>query len=90
MDVLSRHVNYKFIKEECHMLLCTVEELPLVLQANHIKDILGLSKGKTYELMNSSDFPTVYFGKRMVVPREAFFNWLAQDKRKIRRRAIIC
>lgn len=66
----------------------SVEQLPLVLQAKDIQAILGISKGKTYELMNSRDFPTVFLNKRMVVPRDAFFKWLNQDKRKIKRRAI--
>lgn len=64
------------------------EKLPLVLSAKDIQSILGISKGKTYELMNSKDFPTIYLNKRMVVTRDAFFEWLNQDNRKIKRRAI--
>lgn len=64
------------------------ESLPLVLGAKDIQAILGISKGKTYALMNSKDFPTIYLNKRMVVSRDAFFDWLNQDKRKIKRRAI--
>lgn len=62
--------------------------LPLVLQAKDIQAILGISKGKTYELMNSVDFPTVFIGKRMMVPKDAFLDWLNNDKRKIKRRPI--
>lgn len=65
-----------------------IEEMPIVLQAKHVQMILGISRGKTYEIMKSSDFPTIYIGKRMVVTREAFFEWLNQDKRKIKRRPI--
>lgn len=64
------------------------EALPLIMQAKDVQSVLGISKGKTYELMNSSDFPTIYLNKRMVVSREAFFDWLNQDKRKIKRRPI--
>lgn len=64
------------------------ENLPLVLQAKDVQRILGISKGKTYELMNSVDFPTIYLNKRMVVTTGAFFDWLSQDKRKIKRRPI--
>lgn len=64
------------------------ESLPIILSAKDIQSILRISKGKTYELMNSSDFPTIYLNKRMVVSRDAFFDWLNQDKRKIKRRAI--
>lgn len=64
------------------------ETLPLVLQAKDVQKILGISKGKTYELMNSSDFPTIFLNKRMVVPRDRFFDWLNEDRRKVKRKAI--
>lgn len=70
------------------MSYCSEEELPIIMQAKHVQSVLGISKGKTYELMNSSDFPTIYLNKRMVVPKDKFFEWLNQDKRKIKRRAI--
>lgn len=41
------------------------EKLPLILQAKDVQTILGISKGKTYELMNSADFPTIHLNKRM-------------------------
>lgn len=64
------------------------ESLPLILQAKDVQMILGISKGKSYELMNSTDFPTIYLNKRMVVSKDKFFEWLNQDNRKIKRRAI--
>lgn len=64
------------------------ESLPIVLQAKDVQAILGISKGKAYELMNSVDFPTIFIGKRMVVPKDAFLDWLNNDKRKIKRRPI--
>ena len=61
---------------------CSEEDLPIIMQAKHVQSVLGISKG------NSSDFPTIYLNKRMVVPKDKFFEWLNQDKRKIKRRAI--
>lgn len=66
----------------------SMHDLPLVLQAKDVQAILGLSKGKTYEIMNREDFPTIRLSKRMVVTTESFFEWLSQDKLKIKRRAI--
>ena len=66
----------------------STNNLPLVLQARDVQAILGISKGKAYELMNSVDFPTIFIGKRMVVPKDAFLDWLNNDKRKIKRRPI--
>lgn len=64
------------------------DSLPLILQAKYVQMILGISKGKTYEIMNSADFPTIYLNKRMMVSKDKFYEWLNQDNRKIKRRAI--
>lgn len=64
------------------------ETLPLILQAKDVQMILGISKGKSYELMNSAGFPTIYLNKRMVVSKDKFFEWLNEDNRKIKRKAI--
>ena len=64
------------------------DEVPLVLSAKDVQKILGLTKGKTYELMNSEQFPTLFVNKRMLVNKEAFIAWLTRDERKIKRRAI--
>jgi len=54
------------------------EELPLVLNANHVAATLGISRTKAYELMHSKDFPTITIGKRYVVRRGDFFLWLEE------------
>ena len=64
------------------------DSLPLILQAKDIQMILGISKGKTYEIMNSADFPTIHLNKRMMVSKDKFYEWLNKDSRKIKRRAI--
>ncbi len=67
---------------------CNWDDVPLVLSAKDVQKILGLSKGKTYELMNSEQFPTIFVNKRMLVTKEAFIAWLTKDERQIKRRAI--
>jgi predicted DNA-binding transcriptional regulator AlpA len=61
------------------------------LQAKDLQEILGLSKSKVYDLLHRPDFPTVRIDKRMVVPRDSFFDWLERQEtsNKIIRRAII-
>jgi len=56
------------------------DELPVMLQANHLKQVLGLSNGKVYQLMHSEGFPTQYFGKRMMVMKSDFIRWLEQNR----------
>ena len=68
---------------------CNWDEVPLILNAKDVKKILGFSRGKTYELMNSANFPTLSEGKRMFVTKEAFREWLDGKRRHIKRTPII-
>jgi len=56
------------------------DDLPLVLKADHVAQILGISKRKAYEVMEERGFPLVRIGRAKRVGREAFFEWL--DRRK--------
>ena len=67
-------------------IITNFDELPVMLQASHIKQVLGLSTGKTYELMNSEGFPTQRFGKRVMVLKADFIEWLEQNKGQGRKR----
>ena len=53
-----------------------LEQYPPVLQAQHIRDILGISEAKAYEVLNSGKCPTLRMGKRMVVIRDSFIDFL--------------
>ncbi len=53
-----------------------IEEYPPVLQARHIRDILGISESKAYEVLNSKKCPTIHMGKRMVVMKDSFIKFL--------------
>ena len=48
------------------------DELPLVLNAKDVSEVLGLSLAGTYELMREKDFPAKRIGKRIIVPRDEF------------------
>ena len=40
-----------------------IEEYPPVLQARHVKEILGISEAKAYEVLNSQKCPTIPHGQ---------------------------
>ena len=52
------------------------DQLPLSLCANDIAAVLGISRANAYTLMRSKGFPTSFIGKRMVVPRDKFIEWM--------------
>ena len=54
-----------------------IEEYPPVLQAKHVREILGISEAKAYEVLNSKKCPTIKVGgKRMVVMKDSFVKFL--------------
>jgi excisionase family DNA binding protein len=52
------------------------EDYPLILKANHVAEILSVSRRKAYEVMDCSTFPLVKIGRSKRVSRDAFFKWL--------------
>ena len=63
------------------------DELPLMLNAEMVKNVLGISISSAYELMHEKDFPSIKIGSRIIVPKDKFRDWI--DKKsgggKVRR-----
>ena len=55
------------------------EHLPMSLNAEDISKVLNISIGNAYNLLHREDFPTIHIGKRMIVPRDRFFEWMDQQ-----------
>ena len=60
----------------------TFEQLPLMLNAEDIQAVMNISRAGAYQLMHRDDFPTITIGKRMVVPRDKFLEWLENSVRR--------
>ena len=54
------------------------DELPLFLNAQLVSRALGIAPSSSYELMHEKDFPALRIGNRIVVPKEAFIQWVEQ------------
>ena len=52
------------------------DELPLMLNAETIKNVLGISLTSAYELMHEKDFPSIKFGNRLIVAKDKFREWI--------------
>ncbi|MCI1958123.1 MAG: helix-turn-helix domain-containing protein [Clostridia bacterium] len=59
------------------------DELPLVLNAQAISDVLGISRTNAYVLFNKADFPTIKIGARKMVARDKFIEWIGNASKKI-------
>ncbi|AMR82811.1 helix-turn-helix domain-containing protein [Bacillus thuringiensis] len=51
-------------------------DYPIMLKVAHVAEVLGISPRKAYDIMDQKGFPLVKIGRKKVVPRDAFFNWL--------------
>ena len=52
------------------------DELPLILNAETIKNVLGISLTSAYELMHEKNFPSIKIGSRIIVPKDKFRDWI--------------
>ena len=55
------------------------DQLPLMLNAQQIAEMLGLSRAGAYELLHSKGFPTLKVGKRLMVSKENFISWINRN-----------
>ena len=56
------------------------DELPLAMNAKDVAGYLNVSLTCAYNVMNSKGFPTIKIGKRLIVTKENFLNWLTTAK----------
>lgn len=57
----------------------TLDQLPLALTANDIAQVLGVSKYNAYCLMRSENFPMMRLGRRLLVQKPQFVEWLDEN-----------
>jgi len=56
-------------------------QLPMALNAAQVAATLGISRAGAYNLMRSEGFPTLFIGKRMVVPKDRLLAWMNDQVR---------
>lgn len=57
----------------------SLDDLPLMLNAEDIKVVMNISRAGAYQLMHRKDFPTITVGKRLLTPRNEFISWMNQN-----------
>ena len=57
----------------------SLDQLPITLKADELAAVLGISRAGAYTLMRSKGFPTIFIGKRMVVYRDKFIQWMDEQ-----------
>lgn len=59
-----------------------MEDYPPILQARHIQELLNVCEAVAYQVMHHADCPTIKMGKRMVVPRDDFWEFFMAHRGK--------
>ncbi len=54
----------------------SLEELPLMMNMADVAAVLGISRAGAYKLAHDRHFPALQIGRRIVVSREKFLEWL--------------
>ena len=55
------------------------EDLPLMLTAPEVGEVLGISRASAYELVRSRGFPSVRIGTRIIVPKDKLIAWINEQ-----------
>ena len=53
-----------------------IDELPYTLSVEELAAFLGISRVGAYNLAHAKGFPTLRVGKRILVPRDLFLQWM--------------
>ena len=61
---------------KCSKPVTNPAQLPMALNAKQVAAVLGISRAGAYNLMRSKGFPTLFIGKRMVVPKDRLMDWM--------------
>ncbi|MCC5910073.1 MAG: helix-turn-helix domain-containing protein [Clostridiaceae bacterium] len=48
----------------------------LVYRVSDLCDLLDIGKNSAYRLVHSEDFPKIIVGKKILIPKKAFEEWL--------------
>ena len=52
------------------------DDLPLMLSAPEVAEVLGISRAGAYDLVRSAGFPHMKLGNRILVPKDKFIKWI--------------
>ena len=54
----------------------SANDLPLCLKVSDVAAAMSIGPVTAYNLVKSEGFPRIKLGRRIVIPKDAFFNWL--------------
>ena len=82
ITIKEKEIPYAFERREMPVRsnrkkeISSYDQLPVSLNADQVAAVLGISRAGAYNLMRSEGFPTLFIGKRMVVPKDRLLEWI--------------
>ena len=82
ITIPEQAIPYAFERRETPMRtkrkesVSSYDQLPVALNADQVAAVLGISRAGAYNLMRSEGFPTLFIGRRMVVPKDGLLTWM--------------
>lgn len=64
------------------MIKCKIKDfndLPLFLTVEDLITVLGISRVSAYNLVNSSNFPSIRINRRFLIPKENLMRWISEQ-----------
>ena len=56
-------------------------ELPEMISVKEIKEHLGISQERVYQLIKTKGFPKIIIGHRYYIPKEQYIKWINDNLR---------
>ncbi len=53
-----------------------IDDLPITFGPSDVANILGISRNKAYALVNQPGFPKYRIGRRIVISKKHFLEWM--------------
>jgi len=61
----------------------SLDAAPVCLKVPEVADILGISRARAYQLVNSDGFPRIVIGQRFVIPKDALQTWIEKNTQTV-------
>ncbi|PWI56671.1 helix-turn-helix domain-containing protein [Sulfoacidibacillus thermotolerans] len=55
------------------------KDFPLSLTVKDVAKILGVCMPKAYDITRRIDFPVIRDGRKLMIPRDRFFQWMDES-----------
>ena len=79
VHAMIQRLEYSFTFNPSLLTIPKRKQHPITLTADHVAAALGISRANAYILLRSDGFPTLHIGKRMVVPKDRFLQWITDS-----------